>query len=156
MGIPKLTTYVNQRKSILFKHDLDLRGSKLLFDGSALLWTLMRNVPRRIYAGDYDSFHVHVENFFGKLKANDITVYVVMDGSCNFEMKLRTIKKRCTDMIKRVGKMNNYNGAGFCDVTGLPLPLFDSFYVDAMRESNIPFITCKEYVFVFYLSRIIF
>ena len=140
MGVPNLSTFVSQRKSILFKDNLNLRGSKLLFDGNALSWVLMANVPRRIFAGDYDAFHIHVLDFFGKLKDNDITAYIVMDGGNNVEMKLRTIKTRRNDMIRRVNQLNK---KASYDVARLPLPLFGSFYKDAIRESGIPIITCK-------------
>ena len=147
MGISGLTSYINNLQQTMFKDRIKLNGTCLVIDGYALFYALIKNARRREFGGDYDLLKEHFTIFFGKLKKLDITVFVVMDGGYNIDLKKATIEKRKVDMIKRVDKFNQF-GLGYKGIGDLPLPLLSmALYREVMElHENIKYVVCDEYV----------
>lgn len=145
MGVPGLTTYINNRKKIFFKDEVTLKDKPLIVDGSALMWRLMYDAPSREYGGDYDVQHDFLNSFFKKVKGMKIKMIVVIDGGNNVALKLETTRSRYQQKIKHVRQFNN-EGKSYPGVRGeLPLPLFSGTqFNEVLRENGIPFVLCEE------------
>ena len=136
MGVKQLTSYVHQHYNILFKDEINLRNTTLLFDGDSLYYGLLKRVPK-IYGGNYDQLYRHFANFFGLLSYLKITVYVVLDGGCNLDRKLDTICARLDQTI---------NGLRiFDDECDLPRPLFSKrIFINVLQDLNIRYVVARK------------
>ena len=145
MGIPGLTTYIKDRKKLFFKDEVTIQDKPLIIDGSALMWMLLYDAPRREYGGDYDAQNDYLNSFFKKVKRMKIEMFVLIDGGNNVELKLETTESRHRQQIERMTRFNN-EGTNYRGVRGeLPLPLFSaSQFHEVLRENGIPFALCDE------------
>ena len=145
MGVQGLTKYINNRKKIFFKDEVTLKDKPLIVDGSALLWQLMYDAPRREYGGDYDVQHDSLNSFFKKVEGMKIKMIVLIDGGNNVKLKSETIQSRYKEKIKKVRQFNNKRESYRGKKGELPLPLFSKTqFNEVLRENGIPFVLCEE------------
>ncbi|XP_076755143.1 single-strand DNA endonuclease protein asteroid isoform X2 [Xylocopa sonorina] len=138
MGIPGLTTYVNNRSYLYLKY-YELHDTYLVIDGNSIICQLYLNCARCncVFGGDYDNYAQHVSNFFDDLLKCKVTPLVVIDGGCE-DKKMKTIISRTKEKIRT---------ASFFDISSqlrmkfFPLLLTDVFK-DVLREKNIRHVQC--------------
>ena len=145
MGIPGLTTYINNRRKLFFKNKVTLDSKPLIVDGSALMWQLMRNGPGREYGGDYDMQHDYLDSFFKKVKQMNIEIFILMDGGSNVLLKLETTISRRRKQVERVARFNHEGWGYGGDYGELPLPLFiQAQFKEVLNANGIRFAICEE------------
>ena len=108
MGIRGLTTYVDKLPFGEGKvwESYNLRDTKLVIDGCGLYYHIHRENEINVkFGGQYDQLQNKIQEFFSKLRLNNVAPYVVFDGiTARNQKKFDTSWKRKTERIK---KMNN-------------------------------------------------
>lgn len=86
MGVPGLTTFVEENRHIL--QDVRFRNSRLVIDGCSLYFRLyFSHFLDQQHGGDYDAFASLLHQFFSHLAFCDIHPYVVLDGGKGHETR---------------------------------------------------------------------
>ncbi|KAF3426462.1 hypothetical protein E2986_14137 [Frieseomelitta varia] len=121
MGIPGLTTFVNNHSDIYLEY-YELHN------------TYLSNCA---FGGDYDNYAQCVTKFFDDLLKCNVTPLVILDGGTE-DKKLRTIIQRTRERINAA--------CSFCPLSqenakSIPL-LLKEIFRDVMREKNIRHVQC--------------
>ncbi|XP_060569189.1 protein asteroid homolog 1-like [Ruditapes philippinarum] len=105
MGVRGLRSYIQEHRD-KFLQDFKLKDTKLVIDGSNLLYFLNSHFEEEnIYGGNYDHFNTKCRDFFNTLLKCKILPIVVFDGADDPDnMKLETILKRLDARFSRVKK----------------------------------------------------
>ncbi|CAK9809847.1 Protein asteroid [Anthophora plagiata] len=138
MGIPGLTSYINNR-SFRYLEYYELCNTYLVIDGTSAACSL-HNLYTKCncaFGGDYDNFAQCVSDFFDDLLKCNVTPLVLMDGS--FEnKKLKTIISRTKEKIR--------TASHFCPLSQQRMSFFPLFlmevFKDVMVEKNIRHVQC--------------
>ncbi|XP_012558366.2 protein asteroid isoform X1 [Hydra vulgaris] len=140
MGIKQLTSYFELHHASLFTEILDLRGSKVVVDGDALLYCLLNSVSSR-YGGEYNEMSRVFEHFFKELHLINVMPLVVLDGCINVSLKTCTTCERNKQRIKALGNINQSNKSH----KNLPIPLFSKqVFIEVMQEMCIHFVVAPN------------
>lgn len=140
MGIDGLSSYVNKTGGLL--RETQLKETKIVIDGSSLLWELY--ISEGIdyqHGGNYDQLAKVISKFFEALKSNRVKPYVVIDGpTAAKDKKLETIKKRFANEIDKNYKLSK----GHVDKDQcflLPL-MTKGVFIQELKNLGIPFVVC--------------
>ncbi|CAL7946827.1 unnamed protein product [Xylocopa violacea] len=138
MGIPGLTTYINNHSDLYLKY-YELHDTYLVIDGNSIICQLYLNYARcnSVFGGDYDNYAQCVSNFFDDLLKCNITPLVVIDGGCE-DKKMKTIISRTKEKIRTASSFSICNQL---KMKFFPLLLTDVFK-DVLREKNIRHVQC--------------
>ncbi|KAK9301103.1 hypothetical protein QLX08_006436 [Tetragonisca angustula] len=138
MGIPGLTTFVNNRSDI-YLECYELHNTYLVIDGNNVCYSIYNSYTKSncAFGGDYDNYAQCVTNFFDDLLKCNVTPLVILDGGIE-DKKLRTIIQRTKERINAV--------CSFCPLSqgkakAIPL-LLKEIFRDVMREKNIRHVQC--------------
>ncbi|XP_053406347.1 protein asteroid homolog 1-like [Mercenaria mercenaria] len=105
MGVRFLTSYIIENDD-KFLCDYDLQDTKLIIDGSSLIFFLYEHykIPHQ-FGGDYDIFARRCKEFFNILTQCNVTPVVVFDGADDpNNMKLTTLEGR---MYRQINKLSS-------------------------------------------------
>lgn len=154
MGVKLLTSYVKRNEKIFYQKHVNLNGCCLVFDGDALLWSLLRKSQyRHVHGGDYNIMYYSFMSFFKKLKQLRAGVYLVLDGGSNIPLKNETLCGRKVCEIKTVQRLNDGSYP-----FELPPPLFFKMvFLEVLHDVGVNFVVAHGFVFcLFALSYHIF
>ncbi|XP_045215530.2 protein asteroid homolog 1-like [Mercenaria mercenaria] len=105
MGVRFLTSYISENDD-KYLCDYDLQNTKLIIDGSSLIFFLYEHykIPHQ-FGGDYDIFARRCKEFFNILTQCNVTPVVVFDGADDpNNMKLTTLEGR---MYRQINKLSS-------------------------------------------------
>ncbi|XP_043512401.1 protein asteroid-like [Frieseomelitta varia] len=138
MGIPGLTTFVNNHSDIYLEY-YELHNTYLVIDGNNVCYSIYNSYTKSncAFGGDYDNYAQCVTKFFDDLLKCNVTPLVILDGGTE-DKKLRTIIQRTRERINAA--------CSFCPLSqenakSIPL-LLKEIFRDVMREKNIRHVQC--------------
>ena len=136
MGIPGLTTFVDENPHLLTDHKL--HDTRLVVDGNNLYYFLYYYFyVNHQYGGDYDHFHQAVRYYFKTLQACNVTPFVVFDGGYDADdRKLQTTLRRLRERRHLAGFISQ-GGRGKI----LPI-LACEVFKDVLNSLAISHVTC--------------
>ncbi|XP_060078922.1 protein asteroid homolog 1-like [Ylistrum balloti] len=136
MGIPGLTTFIDNNLQLLEK--FELHDCKLIIDGNNLYHLLFYD--HRIdymHGGDYDKFASHIRRFFLMLKECKIQPYVIFDGGYDIdEKKLKTALERSRQRCHLAGFIS-HGGKGKV----MPILAYETFR-RTLLDLGVPHCVC--------------
>ena len=107
MGIPQLTTFINDRKNFSQWKKKVVERTWLVVDGKNLCHHLYKSLDWQ-YGGQYPQFHERVVGYFKQLKESNIKAIVVYDGIDYKEEKVETTMKRKQNIIIGMSQAKKY------------------------------------------------
>ena len=136
MGVPGLTTFIDQNPQLLSDHKL--HDTRLLIDGNNLYHFLYYYFRVGVeYGGDYDIYAQKVRYFFRTLYTCNITPIVVFDGGYDAnDKKLKTALKRARDRI-HLANFLSFGQRGRI----LPILCYETFRL-VLEELAIAHVSC--------------
>lgn len=137
MGIPGLTTFINNRSDRYLEY-YELHDTYLVIDGNSIgcqIYTLYAKC-NCAFGGDYDKYAQCVSNFFDDLLKCNITPLVLIDGGCE-DKKLQTVIKRTKEKIRIASSFSPVSQR----MQFFPL-INKEVMKDVMREKNIRHVQC--------------
>ncbi|XP_012236381.1 protein asteroid-like [Bombus impatiens] len=138
MGIPGLTTYINNRSDRYLEY-YELHNTYLVIDGNSVCCSIYNLYAKCncAFGGDYDNYAQCVSDFFNDLLRCKVTPLVLFDGGSE-NKKFRTIIKRTKQKIRAAWSFSPLNQR---NMKFFPLMLQEVF-IDVMREKNIRHVQC--------------
>ncbi|XP_050577387.1 protein asteroid-like [Bombus affinis] len=138
MGIPGLTTYINNRSDLYLEY-YELHNTYLVIDGNSVCCSIYNFYTKCncAFGGDYDNYAQCVSHFFNDLLKCKVTPLVVFDGGSE-NRKFRTTIKRTKEKIRVAWSFCPLNQR---NMKFFPLMLQEVF-IDVMREKNIRHVKC--------------
>ena len=137
MGIPGLTTYVNDRPHFFRNHRL--HHTRVVIDGNCMKYHLFdRYKIDYIHGGDYDSIAEKTKAFCDKLKKCGISPYIVFDGGHEpDDRKFHTLIQRLNERIRR---SEIVSGGG----RALVIPLLTNDVIrQTLTDLSVPHVVCE-------------
>lgn len=138
MGIPGLTTYINNNSDIYLEY-YELHNTNLVIDGNSICCSIYSFYTQCncAFGGDYDNYAQCVIDFFDDLLKCKVKPLVLLDGGIE-DKKLGTIIRRTKERISAA--------CSFCPLSQrkakyFPL-LLKEIFKDVMREKNIQHVQC--------------
>lgn len=138
MGIPGLTSYINNRSDRYLEY-YELYDTYLVIDGNSIgcqIYSLYAKC-NCTFGGDYDKYAQCISNFFDDLLKCNITPLVLIDGGCE-DKKLKTVINRSKEKIRTA---SSFSLASQQRMKFFPL-LMKEVFQDVMREKNIRHVQC--------------
>ncbi|XP_050473167.1 protein asteroid homolog 1-like isoform X1 [Bombus huntii] len=138
MGIPGLTTYINNRSDRYLEY-YELHNTYLVIDGNSVCCSIYNLYAKCncAFGGDYDNYAQCVSDFFNDLLRCKVTPLVLFDGGSE-NKKFRTVIKRTKQKIRAAWSFSPLNQR---NMKFFPLMLREVF-IDVMREKNIRHVQC--------------
>ncbi|XP_033354281.1 protein asteroid-like isoform X2 [Bombus vosnesenskii] len=138
MGIPGLTTYINNRSDRYLEY-YELHNTYLVIDGNSVCCSIYNLYAKCncAFGGDYDNYAQCVSDFFNDLLRCKVTPLVLFDGGSE-NKKFRTVIKRTKQKIRAAWSFSPLNQR---NMKFFPLMLQEVF-IDVMREKNIRHVQC--------------
>ncbi|XP_053987858.1 protein asteroid [Hylaeus volcanicus] len=138
MGIPGLTTFINNRSYRYLKY-FELRDTYLVIDGNSVACQIYILYAKCncAFGGDYDEYAKSISDFFDDLLKCNVTPIVLIDGGSE-QKKMKTIITRTKEKIRTA---SSFSPISQQRMKFLPLHTLEVFK-DVLREKNIRFVQC--------------
>lgn len=138
MGIPGLTTYINNRSDRYLEY-YELQNSYLVIDGNSVCCSIYNLYAKCncAFGGDYDNYAQCISNFFDDLLKCNVTPLVLIDGG-NEDKKFKTTIRRTKEKIRIA--------CSFCPLSQKRMKFFPllirEVFKEIMTEKNIRHVQC--------------
>lgn len=138
MGIPGLTTYINNRSDRYLEY-YELQNSYLVIDGNSVCCSIYNLYAKCncAFGGDYDNYAQCISNFFDDLLKCNVTPLVLIDGG-NEDKKFKTTIRRTKEKIRIA--------CSFCPLSQKKMKFFPllirEVFKEIMTEKNIRHVQC--------------
>ncbi|XP_043254046.1 protein asteroid homolog 1-like [Colletes gigas] len=137
MGIPGLTTFINNRSDRYLEH-FELRDTYLVIDGNSISCQIYNSCKCNcVFGGDYDKYAQRVSDFFDDLLKCNVVPLVLIDGGCE-DKKLQTVISRTKEKIRTA---SSFSPISQQKMKFFPLHIKEVFK-DVMRKKTIRHVQC--------------